>query len=140
MAKIVLKCTYVSIDGNDLTSYFENMDLNVTTDLPEATTFCDNTHNFLTGLKDWTFSGDFKSDYSSGALDEILWNIFDAGDSVPVEFRASSDAVSTSNPKYTATAVIESYSPISGAISEIAGGSLSLRPSEPSPNLTRATS
>jgi len=119
MAKFVLTAGYVNINSNDLSSYCSNMQLQIEAESKETTTFGSNGwHEELSGIKSATLALTFKQDVAAAAIDSIMFPLF--GTVVTFETRASSSAVSTSNPKYTGSINIKQWNPISGGVGDVA--------------------
>lgn len=124
MAKMVLLASFVSIGGNDLSSYANKIEVTAEVEDKDVTTFgSGGWKEVLGGLKSGTLAVEFKQDFAVSALDAIMWPLF--GTVVAFEVRASNAAVGTSNPKYTGNVLIKEWKPISGSVGDDASVSVS---------------
>lgn len=126
---------HLSVGGNDISAFVKSLTLDYSVQLKDFTASGDlNTIN-KGGLKDWSISAELFQDFAAAALDSILEPLL--GTDVAIEIRKSTDAVSTSNPKYTGTAVLAEYPPLSAAVGDESMSTISLASASA---LVRATS
>lgn len=125
MASLVLTDAFVSIDGNDISAYVTSVTLEYSADMPEDTTMGDDTHLMIGGgLKNWSLSVECNNDYTAAALDSILFPL--VGTSFAIILRPDSAVVGVNNPQFTGTGVLESYTPVGGAVGELATTSVTI--------------
>ena len=134
---------FAQFGGNrDVTRSVKSVELSRVFDMLDDTVMGETARSRKAGLEDVTATIEFVQTFAvspSGKqknVDEILSNIADisqSGQSVKVTIKPSTAPVSTSNPLYEFSAVLESHTPMSGAVGEIlmtsvpfrsAGGSL----------------
>jgi hypothetical protein len=72
----------------------------------------------LGGLESGEVSITWKNDYAVGALDDTMWAL--RRSVVTFTARADADAVSTSNPQYSGSILINKWAPISGSVGDVA--------------------
>ena len=119
MAKMVLLASFVSVGGNDLSSYCNSIELTTEVDAQDATTFASlGWKEVLGGLKSAGLALGFKQDVAAAALDSIIWPLF--GTVFTFETRLSNAVVGTSNPKYTGSVLLNKWTPIGGSVGDIA--------------------
>lgn len=135
MGTLTLTDAYITVDSNDISADSNQVTLNYEADAVEETAFGDDTHIMKGGLKNWSMDVSLNSDYAASALDSILFPL--VGTVVTIEVRATSDSVGTSNPEYTASGLITSYTPIQGSVGDLATGTLNIVPAG---TLSRVTS
>lgn len=136
MAVTVFKNPYVSINAVDLSDHVRSATLSYSAELQDKTASGDGTRSMIAGILDWTIEVEFNQDYASGKVDATLFSLVGAAE-FAIEVRPDQGAVSTTNPKYTANAVLESYQPMGGSIGDMHVAPATLRPGG---TLTRATS
>lgn len=107
MADLVLKEPYFAYNSNDLSSKVVSVTLRTGTRAPDNTAGGDLTELSIPGLKYVELEVEFKQDFAASAMDSILFAL--VGTAYTFELRAVNAAVSTSNPKFTGSAFIESY-------------------------------
>ena len=118
MAIMVLTAATLILNSVDRSSLTSKIEVAADVDEKDVTTFTSGGWKaVLGGLKSGNLAVSFKNDLAAGALDEIMWGLF--GTVVPFEVRASSAAVSTSNPKYTGNVLIKSWTPITGSPGDV---------------------
>jgi hypothetical protein len=76
------------------------------------------------GLKSGEVSIDFHQDYGSGGIDSVIYPLL--GETVTVEvIPTAGTAVSATNPRFSFSAMVQSYEPIQGAVGDLATTSVS---------------
>lgn len=124
MAKMVLLSEFISIDGNDLSTYCNKAELQIEVEAKDVTTFGSaGAKEFIGGLKSGTLALEFKQDYAASQLDSIMWPLL--GTVVNFVVRPTSAAVGTGNPEYTGSVLITGHNPIQGGVGDEASMSLS---------------
>lgn len=123
MARIVLTDAYVVLGSTDISQYVTSVSLSSTLDVVETTGMSNTSRTRVAGLRDNQLTLEFNQDFAAGALESVIYPS-DAttkiGTAVNMEVRASSGAVSTSNPKYTFSALISEWQSLSGSVGELA--------------------
>lgn len=139
MGKLTLKDADISLDGNDISDHIPSVTIDIGKDEVENTAFGSTTHTFQAdGLRTLTITLEAQADYADDDLDEILWGIYDGDAGVVCIVKPTSGAVSAANPSYTATVSLQSFTPVSGAVGDLAsGGTINLIPTTGA--LVRAT-
>lgn len=124
MAFMVLTTEYVDLDSNDLSDYANKAELTVEVDEKDVTTYGSaGWKEVIGGLKSGTLAIEFKQDFASTALDDILWPLF--GTVVTFEVRPTSAAMGADNPKWTGSVLIKELKPIQGGVGDEASMSVS---------------
>ena len=139
MPTIVLIDAYVSINAVDLSDHVRSVSIDYKPEMLDDTAMGMDTKSNKGGLKDWSMSVEFNQDYAASSVDATLFPL--VGSTFTVIVRADkTSGVSTTNPNFTATGIIPSYSPINGAVGELAKTSVSILPAGgTNATLTRAT-
>lgn len=135
MATVVLNDASVTIGGTDLSDHVRSVTIDYSADAVEDTNMGDDTHIRKGGLKDWSISIEFAQDYAASSVDATLFS--SVGSTVAFVGKPTSGAVSSTNPSYSGTALLESYQPLNGSIGELSTASVSMPAAG---DLTRATS
>lgn len=116
-APTVLTDAYISINSNVISDHGNKVEIPVKVEAKEATTFGQTWKVRRGGLKDGNLNITFLNDFVAANLDEIMWAL--VGTVVPFEIRATSGTVTTSNPKYTGSILIEEWTPITGKVGDL---------------------
>jgi hypothetical protein len=123
MAKLVLTNAYVVLASTDISSYVSSVSLSTTYDVVETTAFGDTARKRIAGLADNSISIEFHQDFASGALEQLIYPS-DAtskiGTAVAMEIRPVNTTVGPTNPKYNFNALITEWTPVNGAVGELA--------------------
>lgn len=85
------------------------------------------TRSRVAGLLDWTVSIEFNQDFADDGIDEVMYAMLTGKTAKTIHIKPTSGAISASNPDYTGLVFLESYSPFSGGVAEIAVVSANLQ-------------
>ncbi len=119
MAKFIATGTKVSLNGSDLSSSCARAELVInaaevtTTDFGSA-----GWTEVIGGLKSGQVSLDFHSDFGVGAVSTLFQPLVGTIGTV-VLIAANGTAASATTPAYTATVLINSFTPVSGAVGDL---------------------
>jgi hypothetical protein len=138
MAKFTLKHPKIDINGTDLENHASSIEISSEYDEVEFTSFCSDFKEYGQGLGDCTWTIDFFQDFAALNVDAVLWPLSQSGGTFLIKATAGSEAVSATNPLYSMTSRMFSYSPIAGAIGEASTTSVTFRNASSS-GLTRGT-
>lgn len=135
MAEQVLTNAYVLLNSVDLSDHVRSVSINYNSEPQDITAMSDTTRQRTGGLLDWTIAIEFNQDYAANEVDVTLFSL--VGTTFAFEIRADAGSVATTNPKFTGTALLESYQPVGGSIGEVHVAPIQLTAASA---LTRATS
>lgn len=114
----------VRVNSVNLSPYVRQVTLSVSAD--ELDTTAAGTAGYrskIGGLKDWSVSIEFNSDFASGAVDATLWPLL--GTVTTVTVKATSAANSTTNPQYSGSVLVNQLAPFGNSIGDLATVSVS---------------
>ena len=132
----VLTNAYVAVAGNDLSSFATKVTINTEYEDLDATTFGQTAHVRRAGLEDGSIDVDWLNDYTAATgLDAIMWPL--RGTVVTFQIQPVAGSVTTANPKFTGSILINKWSGVSGDVGKLANVSSSFPTSGAT---TRATS
>lgn len=135
MAVYTYSNAYVSLGGTEISDHVTSLTMNQSIDALEKTAMGASTHTFRAGLENWTAEIEVLGDFAASELDAIFAAA--SNNELAVEFRSVNTTVATTNPKWTGTGLVTSYSPLMGAVGDQAKQTISLVANTA---LTRATS
>ena len=118
MAKQVLKDAFIKIDGVTLSDNVSSVTLEDSADEVEFTGFGADYREYGQGLKTASITLEVFQDFAAGEVDATLEPLYRTGGTFSVEVRPTSSTVSSTNPKYTMTGRLFSYSPLQGAVGD----------------------
>jgi len=109
----------VTLNGNDFSSSCARAELVINAAEVTTTDFGSNGWTeVIGGLKSGQVSLDFHSDFGTGAVSRIFQPLVGTIGTV-VLIAANGTAASQSTPAYTATVLINSFTPVSGAVGDL---------------------
>jgi hypothetical protein len=120
MGKFIIDDPVCTIDGDDHSDHFSSCTIEAEFEQVSVTAFGADFNEYLPGLGEATITFEAFQDFATNELDQNMWPIFINKTPVVITVRPTSAVVSASNPKYTMTGVLTTYSPIAGAKGEAA--------------------
>ena len=118
MARIVLTNVAVTFGTTDLSTYVTSVTLGTTLDVVETTAFGNTARTRVAGLADNSVSLEFNQDYAAGALESVIYPTIGTAVSMTVR------PVAGSSPAYTFSALVSEWTPLNGAVGELATASV----------------
>jgi hypothetical protein len=123
LAKFVATDYKVTINGTNLSTSLASVELPIEIDEQETTAFGSEWRTRIAGLKSGSITLEFHQDFASGALDSILWPLL--GTNATVVVVPTSGTVTSSNPSYTGTFLVNQYTPYASTVGDLATVSVS---------------
>lgn len=123
MARIVLTNALVTVNAVDLSDLVASVTLNSSIDVVETTAFSSTAaRTRIGGLADNSISLEFHQDYASGEVEATIYPLI--GTVTTVTVKPVNAATSATNPLYTASALVSEWTPLNGAVGELATASV----------------
>jgi len=122
VARLVLTNASVTFAGTDISAYCTSISLSTSLDVVETTSFGNTAKTRVAGLADNSVAIEFNQDFASSALEATIFPTI--GTSVAVVVKPVAGTTTTSNPQYSFNALISEWTPLSGAIGELATASV----------------
>ena len=123
MARIVLTNALVTINAVDLSDLVASVTLNSSIDVVETTAFSSTAaRTRIGGLADNSISLEFHQDYASGEVEATIYPLI--GTVTTVTVKPVNAATSATNPLYTISALVSEWTPLNGAVGELATASV----------------
>lgn len=105
----------------DLSDHLDSVTVEYKKDVPETTAMGSSGYRQrVGGLKDWNMSLNFQQDFAAGSVDAAIYAGFMSDTNPTVTVKPKSGAVSTTNPGYSGSCIIPTYTPLSGKIGDVA--------------------
>jgi hypothetical protein len=124
MAKYVVTGTHVTLNGTNISSACAAATLELTAAEVDVTDFGSaGFTKVIGGLKSGTVSLDFHNDYGVGGINTLLNPLL--GSLATVTLNPNGTATSATNPRFTALVLVNSISPVAGAVGDLATFSVS---------------
>ena len=125
MAKFVVTANTVTLNGGTVSPSVARAELVLNSAEVDVTDFGSNGWTeVIGGLKSGTVSLDFHSDFGVGAVSALFQDLVGTIGTVTL-IAGNGTAVSATTPRYTATVLINSFTPISGAVGDLSTFSVS---------------
>lgn len=116
MAAVALTNEFVSINGTDISDHIKAGTLVVDVNQLDATVMGDGWSDVLGGLKSGTLNLEILDDFAVGEIDATLWPLL--GTVVAFVVRPDAGAVSTSNPQYSGSILVNAHG-VGAAVGEL---------------------
>lgn len=118
MAKFSATDFKITINGTNLSTSLNSVELALESDDLETTAFGGTFRERIGGLKTGSLTLQFMQDFAAGSVDATLFPLFNTLATVVIV--PTSGTVSATNPSYSALALCNSYSPVASAVGDIA--------------------
>lgn len=122
MARLVLTDVYVSIGGVDLSDHIASVEISTEFEDIETTAFGDAGRTRVAGLEDSSLSLDFHQDFAAASVDATIAPL--VGSTAAFEVFPAGTTIGATNPKYSGTVLVTEWTPLSGAVGELATASV----------------
>ena len=117
MAKLVLTNPSVTVAGIDLSQWITNVVLETKYDILDTTTFGSGSKTRVAGLADNSVQIDWIQDFASSSVEATIYPLL--GTAAAVVIQPVAGSASTSNPKFTVSALISEWTPLNGGIGQL---------------------
>lgn len=118
MANYVFVDGFLLVNAVNWSTACKKITLNATVVDQKNTAFGSTWESRLGGLKDGKLTLQFNQDFAAAGLDATIWALL--GTVQTFEIRSTSGARSTTNAAYTGSVLINDWSPIDGAVGDLA--------------------
>lgn len=118
MAVFVATDFKITIGTTNMSTLLTQAELSLEADEVETTAFGSTYRTRVGGLRTGTMNLQFNQDFAAGAVDATLFPLL--GSAVAFTVVPTSSAVSATNPSYSGTVLVTQYTPISGAVGDLA--------------------
>jgi hypothetical protein len=110
----------VVLGGTDVSSYVASVTLNISVNEVETTAFGSGATTRVGGLQDNSVTLDMHQDFS--AIEGLVYPLI--GSTTSLVVKPNGTAVGTANPSYTMTPLVTEWTPVNGAVGELATASI----------------
>jgi hypothetical protein len=118
VARIVLTNVAVTFGTTDISSYVTSVTLGSTYDVVETTAFGNTARTRVAGLADNSVALEFNQDYATSALEATIYPTLGTAVSITVR------PVAGVSPAYSFSALVSEWTPLNGAVGELATASV----------------
>jgi hypothetical protein len=126
MARLVLTNAYITINSVNLSDHIKSVTLTTSDDIVETTAFGSTARTRVAGLADNSVALEFDQDYAASSVEAT---INAAGSSLvgtvtTIVVKPNGATTAADNPAYTFSALISEWTPLNGAVGELASASV----------------
>ena len=118
MAKFAATDYKVTVNGTNFSTNLNSVELSIESDDLETTAFGGEWRTRIGGLKSGSLTLQFMQDFGSSSVDATLYPLLNTLATVVIV--PTSGTVNSTNPSYTATCLVNSYSPFASSVGDIA--------------------
>ena len=122
MARLVLTNAYITINAVNLSDHIASVTLTTNDDVVETTAFGSTARTRVAGLGDNSVAIEFHQDYATSNVEATIYPLLGTATSVVVKPNGSTTA--SDNPSYTFSALVSEWTPLNGAVGELATASV----------------
>ena len=125
MARIVLTNAYVTINAVNLSDHITSVTLTTSDDIIETTAFGSSARTRVGGLGDNSVAIEFQQDYAASSVEATINGTSSlVGTTTAVVVKPNGATTAADNPAYSFTALVSEWTPLSGAVGELATASV----------------
>ena len=118
MAKFAATDYKVTVNGTNFSTNLNSVELAIESDDLETTAFGGDFRTRVGGLKSGSITLQFMQDFGSSSVDATLYPLLNTLATVVIV--PTSGSVTATNPSYTATCLVNSYTPFASSVGDIA--------------------
>jgi hypothetical protein len=118
MAKFAATDYKVTVNGTNFSTNLNSVELAIESDDLETTAFGGEFRTRVGGLKSGSITLQFMQDFGASSVDATLFPLLNTLATVVIV--PTSGTISATNPSYTATCLVNSYSPFASSVGDIA--------------------
>lgn len=123
MARLVLTNAYVTINGVNLSDHIASITLTTTDDVVDTTAFSSTAaRTRVAGLADNSVALEFHQDYTTSSVEATIYPL--VGTTTAVVVKPNGSTTAADNPSYSFTALVSEWTPLGGAVGELATASV----------------
>ena len=125
MARIVLTNAYVTINSVNLSDHIASITLTTTDDVIETTAFGSSARTRVGGLADNSVALEFHQDYAASSVEATINGSPSlVGTVTAVVVKPNGSTTAADNPSYSFNALVSEWTPLNGAVGELATASV----------------
>lgn len=122
MAKFVATDYNITINGTNFSTSLASVELPIEVEEQETTAFGSTWRTRIAGLQSGSITLEFHQDFAAAAIDSVIWPLL--GTNATVTVRPAGSATSATNPAFSGTFLVTSYTPFNSTTGDLATSSL----------------
>lgn len=124
MARLVLTNAYITINGVNLSDHIASVTLTTNRDVVETTAFSSTpARTRIAGLADNSVTLEFHQDYATSSVEATIYPLVGAAPTAVV-VKPNGSTTAVDNPSYSFNALVSEWTPLNGAVGELATASV----------------
>lgn len=125
MARIVLTNAYITVNAVNLSDHIASITLTTSEDVIETTAFGTSARTRVAGLADNSIALEFHQDYAASSVEATInGTVSLVGTVTAVVVKPNGATTSATNPAYSFNALVSEWTPLNGAVGELATASV----------------
>jgi IMP cyclohydrolase len=125
MARLVLTNAYITINAVNLSDHIASITLTTSDDIVETTAFGTSARTRVAGLADNSIALEFHQDYAASSVEATInGTVSLVGTVTAVVVKPNGATTSATNPAYSFNALVSEWTPLNGAVGELATASV----------------
>jgi hypothetical protein len=125
MARIVLTNAFVTINAVNLSDHITSITLTTNDDAVETTSFGSSARTRIGGLGDNSVAIEFQQDYAASSVEATInGSPTLVGTTTAIVVKPNGSTTAADNPSYSFTALVSEWTPLVGAVGELATASV----------------
>ena len=122
MAKFVATDYKVTVNGTNLSSSLTSVDLSLSADEVDTTTFGGEWRTVTGGLKSGSITLNFNQDFAASSVEATIYALL--GTTATVVVKPVSSTVTATNPSYSMSVLCTEWTPLDAQVGELASASI----------------
>ena len=122
MAVLVLTNAFITINSVNLSDHVASVTLTTNDDVVETTAFGSTARTRVAGLGDNSVAIEFHQDYAAANVEATVYPLL--GTTTAVVVKPNGATTAADNPAYSFTALVSEWTPLNGAVGELATASV----------------
>jgi hypothetical protein len=122
MARLVLTNAFITINAVNLSDHVASVTLTTNDDVVETTAFGSTARTRVAGLGDNSVAIEFHQDYAAANVEATVYPLL--GNTTAVVVKPNGSTTAADNPAYSFTALVSEWTPLNGAVGELATASV----------------
>jgi hypothetical protein len=125
MARLVLTNAFITINSVNLSDHIASVTITTSDDVVETTAFGNTARTRVGGLADNSVALEFHQDYAASSVEATINGTTSlVGTTTSIVVKPNGATTAADNPSYTFSALVAEWTPLNGAVGELATASV----------------
>lgn len=118
MATFSFRDGSLTVNAVDLSDHVASLTIEGTAEELDDTAMGDDWRSMIGGLKAFTLTVTFHQDFAASSVDDTIWPLL--GTATAIVAKPTSAAVSATNPSYSGSVLVSTFTPLAGNVGDLA--------------------